>query len=134
MKSRVNEWVFAIALAMALMSLTLTACSGHDSDLTLQCEGKQQLLRGNVEEPWTGVRQASEEKTVTYEIRGRKLEGHHDCQIWTDKEIRCADLKTDGSAQRQFTLDRESLRVRDQTFTRGRTLTQEVTFEGECKR
>ena len=79
------------------------------------------------------MRQTSEDKVVTYDIRGRKLEGHHECQVWSAKEIRCSDTKTDGTAQRQFMLDRESLRVRDQSFTRGRSLTEEITFEGECK-
>jgi hypothetical protein len=115
-------------------ALWLSACSGHDDDLSLQCEGQRRLLRGNVEEPWTGVRQSQEDKTVTYALRDRKLEGQHECQVWTAHDIRCTHSKTDGSAQRQFVLDRESLRVRDQTFTRGRSLTEEVTFEGECKR
>ena len=119
---------------LGLSVLCLSACSGHDDDLTLQCEGQRRLLRGNVEEPWTGVRQVQEEKTVTFELRGRQLEGQHECQVWSDREIRCSHAKTDGTAQRQFVLDRESLRVRDQTFTQGRSLTEQVTFEGECKK
>ena len=122
------------AWLLGLSVLCLSACSGHDDDLTLQCEGQRRLLRGNVEEPWTGVRQVQEEKTVTFELRGRQLEGQHECQVWNDREIRCSHAKTDGTAQRQFVLDRESLRVRDQTFTQGRSLTEQVTFEGECKK
>lgn len=116
------------------MALSLSACFHQDQDLTLQCEGQRRMLRGNVEEPWTGVRQAQDEKVITYELRGRKLEGQHLCQVWSDSEIRCSHSKSDGSEQRVFVLDRESLRLRDQTFTKGRTLTQELTFEGECKR
>jgi hypothetical protein len=123
--------LFTLSLCSALW---FSACSSHDDDLSLQCEGQRRVLRGNVEEPWTGVRQSQEDKTVTYALRGRKLEGEHECQVWNAQEIRCTHSKIDGSAQRQFVLERESLRVRDQTFTRGRSLTEEITFEGECKR
>ena len=125
-------WLFLAAMGVSVIGLT--ACSGQDDDLTLQCEGQRRLLRGNVEEPWTGVRQAQEDKTVTFELRGRQLEGQHECQVWNEREIRCTHAKTDGTSQRQFVLDRESLRVRDQTFTQGRSLTEQSTFEGECKK
>ena len=125
-----RAWVWIMLCMTAVWGI---GCSNHDGDLTLQCEGTRHRLRGNVEEPWTGVRQAQEEKTVTYEIRGRKLEGQHECQVWTAQEIRCSDTKIDGTSQREFMLDRESLRMRDQTFFQGRNLTEELTFEGECK-
>lgn len=119
---------------LAVMVSCLAACSGGDGDLRLDCVGERQLLRGNLEEPTNGVRRVKEEKQQVFELQGHKLEGQHACQVWNDKEIRCTHQKTDGSLQRQFRLDRESLRVRDQTFTKGRTLTEQITFEGECKR
>jgi len=97
----------------------LAACSGGDGDLRLDCVGERQLLRGNLEEPTNGVRRVKEEKQQVFELQGHKLEGQHACQVWTDKEIRCTHQKTDGSLQRQFRLDRESLRVRDQTLGGG---------------
>jgi len=117
----------------SLLLCVLAACSGNEGALSLACEGQRRLLRGNLEEPWQGVRQSQQDKQVTYAFQGHKLEGMHDCEVWNAREIRCTHSKSDGSAARNFRFDRESLSVRDQVFTRGRSLTEEVTFEGECK-
>lgn len=113
--------------------ITLSACGGRDRNLSLQCEGQTRMMRGNLLAPLNGVRTAEQDKMVEYVLKGRKLEGLFECVVWNDQEIRCETSKPDGTSRRVFRLDRVSLFVRDQVFTRGRSLTEEVTFEGECR-
>ena len=120
-------------LPLLLLCVTLVGCGGRDRDLTLECEGQRRLLRGNVGVPQSGVRQAEQARTERYELSGRKLDGLHDCKVWNPGEIRCAHSKPDGTLSRSFVLDREAMRVREEVFSRGRTLTEQTTFEGECR-
>ena len=121
------------ALAAVCVLLGLAACSREGGDLKLECEGQRRLLRGNVAEPIDGVRESVQDHTETYDLQGFKLDGEHECQVWNDSEIRCAYSKPDGTLERTFRLELEGLRVRDQVFTRGRSLTEKAQFEGECK-
>ena len=119
-------------LPLLLVSLVLAGCGGRDRDMTLQCEGARRLVRGNVEAPLAGVRQAEQMRTERYELKGRKLDGVYECNVWSASEIRCTHSKPDGTLSRTFAFDREAMRVREEVFSRGRTLTEQVTFEGEC--
>lgn len=120
-------------LSLLLLCGTLAGCGGSDRDLSLACEGQRRLLRGNVETPLAGVRQVEQARTERYALSGRKLDGVLECSVWNASEIRCAHSKPDGTLARSFVLDREAMRVREEVFTRGRTLTEQVTFEGECR-
>ena len=120
-------------LSLLLLCVTLAGCGASDRDLIVECEGQRRLLRGNVGAPLPGVRQAEQARSERFELSGRKLEGLHGCSVWNAAEIRCAHSKPDGTFARSFVLDREAMRVRDEVFTRGRTLTEQTTFEGECR-
>ena len=120
-------------LPLLLLCLTLAGCGGRDRDLSLECEGQRRLLRGNVGVPQSGVRQVEQARSERYELSGRKLDGLHACSVWNAQEIRCAHSKPDGTLARSFALDRDAMRVREEVFTRGRTLTEQTTFEGECR-
>ena len=120
-------------LPLLLLCVTLAGCGGRDRDLSLQCEGQRRLVRGNVGVPQSGVRQVEQARTERFELTGRKLDGLQECSVWNDSEIRCTHSKPDGTLARSFVLDREAMRVREEVFSRGRTLTEQVTFEGECR-
>lgn len=120
-------------LAAACVLLSLAACAPHKDDLSLACEGQRRLLRGNVSDPIKGVRESVEDRSERYALTEHKFDGVHECQVWGEEEIRCDYSKPDGTYSRSFRLERDSLRVHDQVFTRGRTLTENVSFEGECK-